>query len=156
VNWVVPSVRHGEEWLPEATADEVRKAQRGKDGYTIDLSRLDEQTDDVAQRLLASFPECMRYTKQQVNFWKDLAWHATVRHAQDWLSLHYVCWEPTEGMNAFVEKRPADYAMLRQRAADGKSSESPWGPPVRACGGCGAKNLPGNHEFCGSCGQPLS
>ena len=120
------------------------------------LQAPEEQTDDVAQRLLASFPECTRYTKQQVNFWKDLAWSATVRHAQDWLSLHYVCWEPTEGMNAFVEKRPADYAMLRQRAAEGGSSEAPWGPPVRGCSGCGAKNLPGNHEFCGSCGQPLS
>jgi hypothetical protein len=112
--------------------------------------------DDVARRLLESFPECTRYTKQQVSFWKDLAWHSTVRHAQDWLSLHYSCWEPLEGMNAFVEKRAPRYALLRERAAQGGSSELPWGAPVRTCGKCGAGNLPADHGFCGACGQRLS
>jgi 6-oxocyclohex-1-ene-1-carbonyl-CoA hydrolase len=156
VNWVVTTVRHGDEWVDGATPEEIKKAQKGKDGYSIDLSQLDEFTDDVAKRLLASFPECTRYTKTQLNFWKDLSWHSTVGHAQDWLSLHYVCWEPTEGMNAFVEKRPADFAMLRQRMANGQSSEAPWGAPIRACSTCGAKNLPNDHEFCGQCGQQLS
>lgn len=156
VNWVVPSVRRGEAWIDDASSDEIRKAQRGQDGYRIDLSRLDELVDDVARRLLASFPECTRYTKQQTNFWKDLAWHATARHAQDWLALHYACWEPLEGMRAFVEKRPARYEMLRERAAEGRSAELPWGPPVRACGACGASDLPFDHEFCGACGQRLS
>ena len=120
------------------------------------MSQLDEFTGDIAKRLLASFPECTRYTKQQLNFWKDLSWHSTVRHAQDWLSLHYACWEPIEGMNAFVEKRPADFDMFRQRMADGRSSEAPWGAPVRTCGACGAKNLPNDHGFCGQCGQQFS
>ncbi len=74
-----------------------------------------EEVAKVAKKLLASFPECTRYTKQQVNFWKDLAWHQTVRHAQDWLALHYTSWEPVEGMRAFVEKRPARFQMLRDR-----------------------------------------
>jgi len=112
--------------------------------------------DDVARRLLESFPECTRYTKQQVSFWKDLAWHSTVRHAQDWLSLHYACWEPLEGMRAFVEKRAPRYGLLRERAAEGRSSELPWGAPTRRCDGCGADNLPADHEFCGACGQRLS
>ena len=155
-NWVVPSVRRGDTWLDDATGDEIKRAQRGEDGYRIDLGRLDAFVDDLAKRLLASFPECTRYTKQQANFWKDLAWHATARHAQDWLSLHYACWEPLEGMQAFVEKRPARYAMLRERAAQGGSSEAPWGAPVRECGSCGAKHLPRDHEYCGSCGRPLS
>ena len=81
----------------------------------------------LAKKLLASFPECTRYTKQQVNFWKDLAWHQTVRHAQDWLALHYTSWEPVEGMRAFVEKRPSRYRLLRERAAEGRSSETPVG-----------------------------
>ena len=156
VNWVVPSVRRGDEWLEQATPEEIRKAQRGKDGLSIDLSRLDEFTDDLTKRLLASFPECTRYTKQQLNFWKDLSWSSTVRHAQDWLALHYVSWEPAEGMNAFVEKRKPDFAMLRERAANGRSSEAPWGPPVKTCPACDAKNLPTEHEFCGACGQQLS
>jgi len=156
VNWVVPSVRHGDDWLDDATGDQVKRAQRSEDGYRIDLSRLDAFVDDLAKRLLASFPECTRYTKQQTNFWKDLAWHATARHAQDWLSLHYACWEPLEGMQAFVEKRPARYAMLRELAARGDSSEAPWGAAVRVCGSCGAKHLPRDHEYCGACGQRLS
>ena len=155
VNWVVPSVRRGDEWIAEATPDEIKKAQGGKDGYRIDLSRLDEEVLAVATRLLATFPECTRYTKQQVNFWKDLAWHQTVRHAQDWLSLHYTSWEPVEGMRAFVEKRPARYNLLRERAAEGRSSETPWGPPTGVCPACGANNLPAEHAFCGVCGIPL-
>ncbi len=156
VNWVVPSVRRGDEWIEHAEPDEILKAQRSEDDYAIDLGRLDSLVDDVTSRLLASFPECMRYTKQQLNFWKDLAWHSTVRHAQDWLTLHYACWEPLEGMQAFVEKRSARYDMLRQRAAEGRASETPWGAPAHSCDACGASNLPADHEFCGACGRPLS
>jgi len=156
VNWVVPSVRRGDEWIEHASSEEIRNARKGVDGYRIDLTRLDEFIDELVGKLRASFPECSRYTKQQVNFWKDLAWHSTVRHAQDWLSLHYACWEPVEGMQAFVEKRAPDYAMLRERAAAGRSSELPWGPPLGRCGSCGAGNLPADHEYCGQCGQPLS
>ena len=156
VNWVVPSVRRGDEWVEDATAAEIKHAQRGENGYRIDLSRVDAFVDDLVAKLLASFPECTRYTKQQLNFWKDLAWHSTVRHAQDWLSLHYACWEPVEGMRAFVEKRPSRYAMLRQRAADGLSSELPWGAPNKVCGSCHANNLPADHTFCGACGAALT
>lgn len=156
VNWVVPSVRRGEDWIEEADADQIRKAQRDEDGYRIDLSRLDAHVDDVARRLLASFAECTRYTKQQTNFLKDFVWHSTVRHAQDWLALHYASWEPVEGMQAFVEKRPPRYALLRERAARGDATEAPWGAAVRPCARCHARNLPADHTFCGVCGAPLS
>ncbi len=156
VNRVAPSVRRDDTWVESATAEQIALAQKGQDGYRIDLSQLDATVDDLARRLLASFPECARYTKQQTNFWKDLAWHQTVRHAQDWLSLHYACWEPVEGMRAFTEKRPARYALLRERAAQGGSSEAPWGAPVRDCRSCGAANLPAAHTHCGLCGTPLS
>jgi enoyl-CoA hydratase/carnithine racemase len=156
VNRVAPSVRKDETWLESVTPDQIALALKGRDGYRIDLSRLDAMVDDLARQLLASFPECARYTKQQTNFWKDLAWHQTVRHAQDWLSLHYACWEPVEGMRAFTEKRPARYALLRERAAAGGSSEAPWGAAVRDCRSCGATNLPAAHTHCGLCGTPLS
>ncbi len=155
VNWVVPSVRRGDEWIEEATAEQIDSAKKGDDGYRVDLSRLDEFVDDLARRLLASFPECTRYTKQQVNFLKDLAWSSTVRHAQDWLSLHYACWEPLEGMQAFVEKRAPRYAMLRELAARGAPTESRWGAPVRDCGACGTRQLPQSHHYCGVCGALL-
>ena len=156
VNWVVPSVRRGEDWVEGATAEQIRLAQRGEAGYRIDLARLDGKVAEVTAKLLASFPECARYTKQQVNYWKDLAWHGTVRHAQDWLALHYASWEPVEGMRAFVEKRRPRYRLLRQRAADGGSSETPWGPPAHRCPACGAEELPAEHRFCGACGVVLA
>ena len=156
VNWVVPSVKLGDRWIEQASPEEIRLAQQRKDGHVIDLSRLDAFVDDLVVKLLASFPECTRYTKQQVSFWKDLSWHSTVRHAQDWLALHYACWEPMEGMQAFVEKRAPRYALLRQRAAEGRSSETPWGAALKACGSCGAAGLPADHAFCGACGRPLS
>ncbi|MFQ5551757.1 MAG: enoyl-CoA hydratase-related protein [Gemmatimonadales bacterium] len=155
VNWVVPSVKHDDEWIESATAAKIKKAQKGQDGYSIDLSRLDDFVAELAQKLLASFPECTRYTKQQVSFWKDLSWHSTVRHAQDWLSLHYTCWEPLEGMRAFVEKRAPRYELLRDRAAEGHSSETPWGTPLKDCSACGAAALPNDFAYCGACGAQL-
>jgi len=121
----------------------------------VPLAQLDEAVNALAQTLLEKFPECTRYTKQQVNFWKDLAWHLTIGHARDWLTLHMASWEPLEGMTAFVEKRPPDYAGLRQRAAEGRSSELPWGAPLRTCPSCGAKHLPEEFTFCGRCGTRL-
>jgi enoyl-CoA hydratase/carnithine racemase len=156
VTRVAPSVRQGEAWIEAASPEQIAAAQKGRDGYRLDLSRLDAVVDALARRLLETFPECTRYTKQQTNFWKDLAWHQTVRHAQDWLSLHYASWEPLEGMRAFTEKRPARYALLRERAARGESSEAPWGAPLRDCEACGATNLPTSHTHCGLCGARLS
>ena len=156
VNWVVPSVRREDEWIEDPTPDEIRKTQHSEEGYCIDLSRLDTYVDDLTRRLLASFPECTRYTKQQLNFWKDHAWYSTVRHSQDWLALHYACWEPVEGMTAFAEKRKARYAMLRDRAAQGRASETLWGPPIKECESCDTTHLPAEHEFCGVCGARLS
>lgn len=156
VNWVVPSVRRGEAWIEQATQEEIRKAAAGADGYRVDLSRLDAFVEHLAAKLLASFPECTRYTKQQANVLKDFTWFATVRHAQDWLSLHYACWEPAEGMQAFIEKRKPRYALLRERAAAGRASETPWGAPAAECRACGATNLPAEHTYCGACGARLA
>jgi enoyl-CoA hydratase/carnithine racemase len=156
VTRVAPTVRKGEAWIEAASPEQIAAAQKGRDGYRIDLSRLDGAVDELAHRLLETFPECTRYTKQQTNFWKDLAWHQTVRHAQDWLSLHYASWEPLEGMRAFTEKRPARYGLLRERAAQGGSSEAPWGAPLRDCQACGAEHLPVSHTHCGLCGARLS
>ncbi len=79
-----------------------------------------------------------------------------MRHAQDWLAPHYTSWEPVEGMQAFVEKRAPRYALLRDRAARGEATESPWGAPIRGCSRCGVGNLPADHHWCGACGAPLS
>jgi enoyl-CoA hydratase/carnithine racemase len=121
----------------------------------VPAAELDSAVNAMVQKLLDKFPECLRYTKQQVNFWKDFAWHSTVGHARDWLTLHFTDVEPYEGMTSFVEKRPPDYRGLRQRAAEGGSSEYLFGPPMKKCAKCGAKGLPESFQFCGSCGARL-
>ncbi|OFV86434.1 MAG: hypothetical protein A3D93_01165 [Acidobacteria bacterium RIFCSPHIGHO2_12_FULL_67_30] len=121
----------------------------------VPKEQLDVAVDALAQKLLDKFPECMRYTKQQVNFWKDFVWHLTVGHARDWLTLHFTDTEPYEGMSAFVEKRSPDYRGLRRRQAEGGAAEFLFGPPVQACPQCGAKGLPEEFRHCGLCGAKL-
>jgi enoyl-CoA hydratase/carnithine racemase len=121
----------------------------------VPRDRLDEAVDELIETCLDKFPECTRYTKQQLNYWKESAWHATIGHAQDWLSTHFTTLEPYEGMRAFVEKRRADCRGIRRRAAEGGSSEFLWGPYKHTCSGCGAKGLPAEFEHCGCCGAKL-
>jgi enoyl-CoA hydratase/carnithine racemase len=155
VNRVVPSVTRDGAFIENASDDEVKKAKRGADGYAIDLTKLDEAVADLCEQLLNQFPECARFTKQQVNFWKDLAWHQTIGAAGDWLSTHYASFEPWEGMRAFVEKRPPRYMKLRELAAAGESSEFVWGPYDLDCPSCGAQGMPAGFRFCGACGVAL-
>jgi 6-oxocyclohex-1-ene-1-carbonyl-CoA hydrolase len=155
-NRIAPSVRRGTAFVENASPEQIRKAQKREEGYAIDLTRLDEEVDALARELLATFPECLRYTKQQTNFWKDLSWSLTARHAQDWLALHYTDYEPFEGMNAFAEKRPVDFAAVRRRGVEaGGSPETPWGAHVSTCAECGAVGLPSSFQFCGRCGAAL-
>lgn len=138
-------------------ASEIKKAIKGKDGYTIDLSIVDEVIADLCDQIVNKFFECTRYTKTQVNYWKESAWHATVGHARDWLATHYTSLEPYEGMTAFVEKRKTDYVGMRDRAADPNgSSEFLWGPYSKQCSECGAKGIPSMFEHCGLCGAALA
>jgi len=121
----------------------------------VPYAELDNAVDALCQKLINKFPECTRYTKQQLNFWKDLAWNSTIGHARDWLALHYTSWEPKEGMQAFIEKRKADYIGIRTRAKEGKSSEFLWGPYVKDCPSCGARGIPEYFEYCGACGGKI-
>lgn len=155
VNEVAPSVVKDGEFIEHASPEEIARAKKEQDGYSIDLTMLDEKVDALAEELIDKFPECIRYTKEQTNFWKNLAWHNTIGHARDWLSIHYTTWEPIEGMTAFVEKRKPRYRMLRERAAQGKSSEFMWGPYLLTCSSCGAQGIPEDFHFCGQCGAEL-
>ncbi|MBI4540290.1 MAG: enoyl-CoA hydratase/isomerase family protein [Gemmatimonadetes bacterium] len=155
VNRVVPSVVKDGDFVEGASSEEIERALRGEHGYSVSLAKLDEAVQELAEQLLRQFPECQRYTKQQVNFWKELAWHQTVGHAGDWLALHYASLEPWEGMRAFVQKRSPRYLELREWAAAGGSSEFLWGPYVRDCPACGAEGLPDAFAYCGRCGAPV-
>ncbi len=81
----------------------------------VPRSELDAACDAMAAKLIDKLPQCLRYAKQQLNFWRDLAWHQTIGHARDWLSIHNRSPEVAEGMGAFVEKRPVDYDKVRRQ-----------------------------------------
>ena len=81
----------------------------------VPLAELDKAVDEMAEKLHNKLPECLRYTKQQLNFWRDLSWHTTIGHARDWLSIHNLSFEVEEGIKSFSEKRPVNYKKVRNR-----------------------------------------
>lgn len=122
----------------------------------VPRTQLDDAVAVMAQKLIAKFPEIMRYTRQQLNFWKDFSWHMTIGHARDWLAIHNTSTEVLEGVQAFADKRAPDYAELRDRAEQDQSPEYPHGAPLKSCLQCGTQHLPAQFEFCGKCGGKLA
>lgn len=110
------------QWLPLIVGDrrareilylceEIPAAQAlewGLVNRVVPRRNLDSAVDEMADKLIEKLPECIRYTKQQLNFWRDLSWHLTIGHARDWLSIHNYSPETKEGIAAFIEKRPID------------------------------------------------
>ncbi|MGZ8474810.1 MAG: enoyl-CoA hydratase-related protein [Candidatus Limnocylindria bacterium] len=111
----------------------------------VPRAELDTTVADLAANLARKLPEAMRYTKTQLNWWRDLVWSQTVEHARDWLAVHSTADETKEAVAAFHEKRRPRFAELRRLEAD----------EGRKCPSCGAVGLPTAHRFCGACGVEL-
>jgi enoyl-CoA hydratase/carnithine racemase len=88
------------EQIPAATA-----AEWGLVNRVVPAAELDATVDELVEKLAAKLPQTMRYTKQQLNFWRDLSWHETVNHARDWLALSMVGDEAQGAVRDFVEKK---------------------------------------------------
>jgi len=116
---------------------------------------LDAAVQRLVEKLIHKLPEVTRYTKQQLNFWRDLSWHLTIGHARDWLTLHAGAPETREGIEAFMEKRPVDYEAIRRALREDRPTEFAWGPPTQRCPHCGAAHIPEEFTYCGNCGRPL-
>jgi enoyl-CoA hydratase/carnithine racemase len=91
--------------------------------WVVPREKLDEKVDEIANKLIAKFPEKTRYTKQQLNFWRDFSWHLTIGHGRDWLAIHNTSPETWEGVLSFNEKRSPNYAELRRRWAEDEAPE---------------------------------
>lgn len=81
----------------------------------VPRKKLDAAVDAMAEKLVNKLPESLRYTKQHLNFWRNLAWSSTIGHVRDWLTVHTGSEEVKEGVRAFVEKRDIDYKQLHRR-----------------------------------------
>ncbi|HMK38183.1 MAG TPA: enoyl-CoA hydratase/isomerase family protein, partial [Bacteroidota bacterium] len=100
------------QWLPLIVGDRraremlllnepisARKAlDWGLVNQVVPRRRLDRAVDGLAEKLIDKLPECTRYTKQQLNFWRDLSWSMTIGHARDWLTVHTGAEEIAEGI----------------------------------------------------------
>lgn len=119
------------QWLPLVVGDrrarEMLMLCEAIDAYTaldwglvnqvVPASMLDDAVAEMAEKLYKKLPECMRYTKQQLNFWKDFSWSMTIGHARDWLSLHAGSLETAEGLRSFRQKTDINYPGIRCKAA---------------------------------------
>ena len=111
----------------------------------VPRAELDAAVAALAENLARKLPETIRYTKTQLNWWRDLVWSQTVQHARDWLAVHSTADETKEAVDAFHEKRRPRFAELRALGAGAG----------RTCPSCGAAGLPAGHAFCGVCGADL-
>ncbi|MGZ6298949.1 MAG: enoyl-CoA hydratase/isomerase family protein [Candidatus Limnocylindria bacterium] len=106
---------------------------------------LDETVGTLAASLHAKLPEALRYTKTQLNWWRDLVWSQTVTHARDWLAAHSTADETREAVAAFHEKRAPRYEELRQLQAGAG----------RVCPACGELGISAYATYCPGCAAQL-
>ena len=71
----------------------------------VPAAELDGAVDYYVERLTAKLPQTIRYTKQQLNWWRDISWHETVNHARDWLAMSMLGEEAQGAVQSFVNRR---------------------------------------------------
>ena len=95
--------------------DEVPAAQAAEWGLVnraVPEAELDAAVDEWVEKLSAKLPQTTRYAKQQLNVWRDLAWHQTVGHARDWLALSMLGDEAQGAVRAFLDRGRAGRSRL--------------------------------------------
>jgi naphthoate synthase/2-ketocyclohexanecarboxyl-CoA hydrolase len=92
------------------TADEAQRI--GLINKVVPADELDDAVDAWCQRLLSLSPQALRVAKLSLNFESDQLW-ASVQHGQQMINFIHGTAEFHEGTQAFLEKRPADFAKFR-------------------------------------------
>ncbi len=72
--------------------------------WAVPAAELDRKVDEVVENLATKLPQTTRYTKQQLNWWRDISWHETVGHARDWLALSMLNDEAREAIEEFLSR----------------------------------------------------
>ena len=136
--------------------DAAEAHRLGLVGEVLPAERLMPRARELAAKIAEHSPTALARTKRAIWESLDLGLEPGLDRAWELVQRHNDHPDLVEGTQAFVEKRAARYALLRERAAQGQSSETPWGAWVQACEACGAKGLPADHGYCGACGASLS
>jgi enoyl-CoA hydratase/carnithine racemase len=106
------------QWLPvmvgERRAREIillcepiaaaQAAEWGLVNVAVPPIELDKAVDEYVEKLASKLPETTRYAKQQLNFWRDLSWNATIGHARDWLALSMLNEEAQGAIRRFLDR----------------------------------------------------
>jgi enoyl-CoA hydratase/carnithine racemase len=80
----------------------LQAAEWGLVNRAVPEAELDGVVDEWVEKLAARLPQTTRYAKQQLNVWRDLAWHQTVGHARDWLALSMLADETQDAVRGFL------------------------------------------------------
>lgn len=127
--------------------------------------QLDKAVDALCQKLIDRFPESMRLAREQLSFWKDLAWNAMIETARDRLTAQFSGKEARQGLRALAERREVDYRAFRLGSEGTRESGEENGAGAahqtvnirrRSCYACGADEIPASFDFCGMCGTRLA
>ncbi len=100
--------------------DEIPASQAAEWGLVnraVPEADLDGVVDEWVAKLAVKLPQTTRYAKQQLNVWRDLAWHQTVGHARDWLALSMLGDEAQGAIRAFLEGGSDERRRDAQRRA---------------------------------------
>jgi enoyl-CoA hydratase/carnithine racemase len=83
----------------------LQAAEWGLVNRAVPRVELDAVVDAWVHSLVRKLPETTRYAKQQLNVWRDFAWHQTVGHARDWLAMSMLGDEAQGAVRAFLERK---------------------------------------------------
>jgi enoyl-CoA hydratase/carnithine racemase len=79
-------------------------AEWGLVNYAVPAGELDAKVDELVGKLATKLPHTVRYTKQQLNWWRDISWNETVGHAREWLALSMLGDEAGDAIKKFLER----------------------------------------------------
>jgi enoyl-CoA hydratase/carnithine racemase len=133
----------------------------------VSYNELDDAVAALCRKLIDRFPNSARRMREQLNYWRDLAWRATIEQDRDLLAAQFASDEAREGLRALAERREVDFRKLRLNSRPSVEDHLPLSGEAegsreeigikkeRSCLACGSKGFPASHQYCGHCGEKL-
>jgi 6-oxo-cyclohex-1-ene-carbonyl-CoA hydrolase len=104
------------------TGDEFKKAKEMVAATATDFTMLDTAVNNLINKMLHSFPNCMNKTISEVRKFKLEHWDKNKEGSREWLALNMMT-EAKAGFRAFndgpKDNREIDFVKLRQLLAEG-------------------------------------